>query len=129
MGLRYLVVQERITEVEAPDLVQALKVGAIRFGSHQIHMHPDIKDGPIHIRETVIDNLPMYLNLGDFHTLRSVIGRASASRDPKTGAGQIVIHIAPSEADLLTHLVDIADLKAVGFAGFMKKQEIPRGGG
>lgn len=129
MGLGYFVVQERTTEVEAPDLVQALKIGDVRFGSYQIQTHPLVKHGPTHIRETLIENLPMYLNLGDMYDLRTVIGHASASRDPQTGAGEIVIRIAPSEVILLDHLVEIADLKAVGFAGIMKKREIPRGGG
>lgn len=127
MGLRYFVVQERTTEVEAPDLVQALKVGDVRFGSYQIETHPDVKEGPTHIREMILENLPMYLNLGDLGRMDTVIGWASASRDPQTGAGEIVIRIAPSEVILLDHLVEIADIKAVGFAGIVRKQEIPRG--
>jgi len=123
----FYVVQERGIEVAAVTMDSALAQGHRAFNAYSIAENPDVKEGPIHIREMLIENLPMFLNLGDFHTAHSVIGRASASIDPQTNAGQIVINIGPSETDLLKHLVDIADLKAVGFAGIMKKQEIPRG--
>jgi hypothetical protein len=123
----YLAAQERTTEIEAEDLILALRRAGVRFGSYQVQMHPDVKEGPIHIREMILENLPMYLNLGDMHSLNTVIGHASASRDPQTGAGQIVINLAPTETILLEHLVEIADIKAVGFAGIMKKRDIPDG--
>lgn len=76
--------------------------------------------------EPFLEHLPMYLNLGDLYTTNTVIGWASAFRDPQTGASKIEITLAPTEAVLLDHLVEIADLKAIGFAGIMKKREVPK---
>lgn len=123
----FYVVQERGVEVAAVTIESALAQGHRAFNAYSIAENPEVKEGPIHIREVVLENLPMYLNLGDMHSLNTVIGRASASKDPQTGASQIVINLAPTEALLLDHLVEIADIKAVGFAGIMKKREIPRG--
>lgn len=123
----FYVVQERGIEVAAVTMDSALAMGHRAFNAYSIAENPDVKEGPIHIREAIVENLPMYLNLGDMQNINTVIGRASAFRDPQTGAGQIVIDIAPSEVVLLDHLVEIADLKAVGFAGIMRKPESPRG--
>lgn len=72
----------------------------------------------------IIENLPMYVNLGDFGSTEAVIGFASAFRDEESGTSRIEIKLTREHSDLLDHLVEIADLKAVGFAGIMKKQVI-----
>lgn len=73
----------------------------------------------------IIENLPMYLNLGDLGRMDTIIGHAQAFRNLDTGTSRIEITLRPEQTQLLDHLVEIADLKAIGFAGIMKKQEIP----
>lgn len=74
-------------------------------------------------KKTIIENLPMYVNLGDFENTKAVIGRASAFRYEVTGVTVIEIKLSKEHSDLFDYLVDIADLKAVGFAGIMKKPQ------
>lgn len=72
----------------------------------------------------LIENLPMYLNLGDWPAAaHAVIGHASAFRDTETGVSRIEITLTPENSDILEHLQSIAELKAVGFAGIMRRPE------
>lgn len=74
-----------------------------------------------HLETVIIENLPMYLNLGDVLTHKSVIGRASAYRNTETGATRLEIDIDPEASELLDDLREICDLKAIGFAGIMRR--------
>lgn len=74
-----------------------------------------------HLETLIIENLPMYLNLGDVITRKSVIGRASAYRNTETGATRLEIDIDPEASKLLDNLREICDLKAIGFAGIMRR--------
>lgn len=73
--------------------------------------------------EKIIDNLPMFLNLGDWMHVTSVIGHASGFRDTETGTTRIEIALNKENSDILEHLQDIADLKAIGFAGIMRRPQ------
>lgn len=118
----YLIVREsRIVVVGIDDTETALRYADQAFNAYRINDHPQVEDLRPQIRDMVVENLPMYLNLGSFGTLDTVIGHASASRDPQTGTSRIEITLGPSQTQLLDHLVEIADLKAVGFAGIMRK--------
>lgn len=114
----YFMVQQRTTEVEADNLLQAKKLADIRFGTYQIQMHPDVKEGEIVAQETLYENLQMMLNLSQSDT---VIGRAEVHRNQETGRFRLTIHMGERESDLMEHLVDIAKLYAVGFAGVVQK--------
>lgn len=72
-------------------------------------------------QEKVIENLPMLLNLGDWGTSESVIGRASAFRDTEKGTTRIEITLNKDDSYILDHLQEIAELKAIGFAGVMRR--------
>lgn len=75
-----------------------------------------------HLETLIIENLPMYLNLGDVITpQKSVIGRASAYRNTETGATRLEIDIDPEASKLLDNLREICDLKAIGFAGIIRR--------
>lgn len=71
--------------------------------------------------ELVIENLPMLLNLGDWGAQEAVIGHAKAFRDPKLGTTRIEITLSRENSQILDHLQEIAELKAIGFAGIMRK--------
>lgn len=72
----------------------------------------------------LIENLPMYLNLGDWPAAaHAVIGYASAFRDEETGTSRIEIALTPENSDILEHLQSIAELKAIGFAGIMRRPD------
>jgi hypothetical protein len=122
------VTQERSVVVDAINPAQANDKAIKVFGAYQITEHPDITGIKVRVVETMVEHLPMYLNLGDLGRMDTVIGHAKLTRDLETGKSRIEIVLGPEEAELMDHLVEIADLKAIGFAGIMKKQEIPRGG-
>lgn len=116
----YLIAQERTVSIAAVDPVAALSKGERTFNAYTIADHPDIQAGRSVVRQTVIENLPMYLNLGDSQT---AMGMARLYKDEITGAYRLDIHIPEHASDLMDHLIEIADLKAVGFAGIMKKPD------
>jgi hypothetical protein len=116
----YLVAQERTTIVDAPAPEQALLFGEKAFSAYSIADNPDVKDGAPIVRSTVVENLPMMLNLADSET---VLGRATLYKDEITGNYRLDIQMFDHAATLMDHLVEIADLKAVGFAGVMKRPE------
>jgi hypothetical protein len=74
--------------------------------------------------ELVARNMPMHLNLGDsLSNWESVIGWADIARDPETGLYKIEIRLDERSSDMLEKMVDVFDLKAIGFAGIKKRPE------
>lgn len=67
--------------------------------------------------EVLVENLPMYVNLGDIGTTESVIGYAKVLRDSETGQNKIEITLDEDSSGKLGNMVDVFDLKAIGFAG------------
>ena len=73
----------------------------------------------------LVENLPMYVNLADFSgAYQTVIGKASASIHEETGIARIEIILIRDHAEMLDHLVEIAELKAIGFAGIMRREAL-----
>lgn len=70
--------------------------------------------------EVLVDNLPMYLNLGDIGSWESQIGRAKVTRDPETGRSKIEITLDEETSTKLGDMVDVFELKAIGFAGIKR---------
>ena len=70
--------------------------------------------------DPIFEHLPMLLNLGDFGSVESVVGFASASKDQETGKIAITIDLDEEISKQLTNLQSIFDLKAIGFAGIAK---------
>lgn len=71
----------------------------------------------------VIENLPMFLNLGDWPATGMPIGWASGFRNMETGATRIEIKLDRENSDILDNLQTIAELKALGFAGIMRRPD------
>ena len=71
----------------------------------------------------IIENLPMLLNLGEWGGREAIIGRASAFRDEETSEGRIEVHLDKEASDILGHLQEICDIKAIGFAGIMRRPQ------
>lgn len=70
--------------------------------------------------EVLVENLPMYVNLGDIGSWKSVIGFAKVIRDSETGQNKIEITLDEDSSTKLGNMVDVFDLKAVGFAGIKR---------
>lgn len=70
--------------------------------------------------EVLVDNLPMYVNLGDIGNWSSQIGWAKVTRDSETGQNKIEITLDEETSAKLGNMVDVFDLKAVGFAGIKR---------
>jgi len=66
----------------------------------------------------LVENLPVELNLGQ---PEQIIGWASASRDPETGKTTIEIVLDEVASEKLMNLVEVFELKAVGFAGVKRR--------
>lgn len=72
--------------------------------------------------ETIIENLPMLLNLGDT-SLMNIIGWATVYRNPETGLSRLDIQMDEHGSELLENLQEIAKIKAIGFAGIMRRPD------
>lgn len=79
-------------------------------------------DGLLH-EETLIERLPMELNLGQPEV---IIGWASASRNSKTRKITLTIELDEYASDKLANLTEVFELKAIGFAGIKRS---PRANG
>jgi hypothetical protein len=73
-----------------------------------------VRFGPA--EEVLVEQLPMYLNLGDLHNWDSQIGWAKVVRDFE-GRHRIEITLDKEASAKLGNMVDVFDLKAIGFAG------------
>lgn len=71
----------------------------------------------------LVDNLPMHLNLGDFGNWHSVIGWAKITREHATRQTKIEITLDEETSNKLDNMVDVFELKAIGFAGI--KRPVP----
>lgn len=71
--------------------------------------------------EVLVENLRVHVNLGDIHTWDSQIGWAKVVRDSETGRNKIEITLDEESSQRLGNMVDVFDLKAVGFAGIKKR--------
>lgn len=71
--------------------------------------------------EVLVENLPMHLNLGDFHRLESHIGWAKVTHDTETGCSTIEISLNEESSKTLGDMVEVVDLKAIGFAGIYRR--------
>lgn len=114
----YSVVQTRTAKVLADNIEDAKLEGAKAFNAYVIADHPGVQEGEIVVRETIYENLPMNLNLADSMTR---IGWAVVHRDLETGDISLEIRMHHLTTEIMDNLLEIADLKAVGFAGMMKK--------
>jgi hypothetical protein len=111
----YLVAQERTTVIDAEDAEKAKFVADRMFEFDRL---PDVENGNSVVRATVVENLPMYLNLADSQT---VLGRATLYKDEITGNYRLDVHMFDHAAQLMEHLAEICDIKAIGFAGYLKE--------
>lgn len=68
----------------------------------------------------LVENLPMYLNLGDFGNAMSAIGWAKVTLDHATRQRKIEITLDEEASIKLGNLIDVFDLKAIGFAGIKR---------
>lgn len=66
----------------------------------------------------VIEHIPMHLNLGDPSV---VIGWADVYRDREKKTARIEITLYEEGSGLLDHFQEIAEVKAIGFAGIMRR--------
>lgn len=71
----------------------------------------------------VVENIPMLLNLGDWGTTESVIGWATVYRDPEAETARLDVRMSEEGSKLLEHLEEIAEIKAIGFAGIMRRPQ------
>lgn len=72
----------------------------------------------------LFENVPMQLNLSDYE-LRSHLGWVAAFKNEETGAIRLDIRLSPEASERLgDDLINVLDLKAIGFAGFMRKPEV-----
>jgi hypothetical protein len=72
-------------------------------------------------RELIFENLPFQLNLGPESTLNTM-GWAKGYRDKETGETVLEIALNEDAAIGLDQLVEVYELKAIGFAGIKKRQ-------
>jgi hypothetical protein len=68
-------------------------------------------------KEILVENLPMHLNLGDISNWHSHIGWAKVVHDTETGRSTIEISLDEESSKELGNMVEVFDLKAIGFAG------------
>lgn len=74
--------------------------------------------------EIKVHNIPMYLNLSEFGSIRdwsSVAGWADVSTDTETGAYKIEIRLDEESSKRLGDMVEVFDLRAIGFAGIKRR--------
>lgn len=69
---------------------------------------------------TMIERIPVELNLGQ---PEQIIGFGSASKDLETGEVTLVISLDPASGLKLENLLDIFDIKAIGFAGIKRRPQ------
>lgn len=72
---------------------------------------------------TLVEKLPMYVNLGDIGSWQSVIGWAQVTHDTETRLSTIKISLDEESSKVLGSMVEAFDLKAIGFAGIKKRPE------
>ena len=113
----YTVVQERKVNVEATSPALAKSRGERMFNAYRIDSHPEVSEKEPIVRQMLYYGLPMYLNVAEAKT---VIGHAEVYRDVETGHVSIHIHVPTPEVALMDNLLEICDLKAIGFAGYLK---------
>lgn len=69
----------------------------------------------------LFENLPMTLNLGMPQRGDNYIGIAEAERDEETGETHLHIRIDPETSERLGDLIEVFELKAIGFAGVARR--------
>jgi hypothetical protein len=78
---------------------------------------------PEHREEKLFHHIPMQLNLSDY-LITSHLGWAAGYKDLKTGEIRLDIRLSEEASTRLgKDLVEIMDLKAIGFAGIRKKPQ------
>lgn len=65
----------------------------------------------------IFESLPVELNLGQ---PEQIVGWAHAFRDPESGKTAITIMLDETTSQRLGNLVDVFELKAIGFAGIKR---------
>lgn len=73
-------------------------------------------------REMIFENLPVQLNLGPMSTL-DTMGWAKGYREVETGKTVLEITLNEDAAHALGDLVEVFELKAIGFAGIKRKSQ------
>jgi len=79
--------------------------------------------------ERIFSNLPITLNLGFPQALggpgqdTTVIGWAHAYRTKDDGQTTIVMNLDPDASEMLKNLVEVFELKAIGFAGMKRSPQ------
>lgn len=71
--------------------------------------------------EEVLATIPMFVNLGGIHTWESLIGQGKVTRDSETGQNKIEITLDKETSAKLGNMVDVFELKAIGFAGIKRR--------
>lgn len=74
-------------------------------------------------QEVLVEKLPMYINLVDIDHWNSVIGWAKVVHDTETSQSTIEISLDDRSSALLGNMVEVFDLKAIGFAGIKVEPE------
>lgn len=69
--------------------------------------------------ETLVENLPMYVNLGMIDSWNSQIGTAKILRTPE-GQNKIEIILDETSSKQLGNMVEAFELRAIGFAGIKR---------
>ena len=119
----YRVVQTRHVDVAAVEASNAKAQGVKEFNAYCIADNPAVKDGEVLVQTPVVEHLPMQLNLGSLGDIQSVIGWANLYKDELTGEYRLEIRMMNHASSLMDNLVEIAHIKAIGFAGILKKPE------
>jgi hypothetical protein len=73
--------------------------------------------------EPVVENLPMHINLGDTRSFDSFIGWGTVYRNLEVGGYHIELDLTPEASEKLGDMIELFDLKAIGFAGIKKKEQ------
>jgi hypothetical protein len=68
----------------------------------------------------VVENVPMHVNLGD---PSAVIGWATVYTNEETKTSRLEVHLGEEGTAMLQHFEEIAEIKAIGFAGIMRRPE------
>ena len=123
MSKLFHVRQTRSVNVAAVEAGDAKARATREFNAYCIADNPDVKDGEVLVQTPVVEHLPMQLNLGSLGDIQSVIGWANLYKDEITGEYRLEIRMMKHASEMMEHLVEIADLKAIGFAGILKKSE------